>query len=55
MAKVDERGQEPVDEDQPVLRTSTDGPLPRPGLQSRLVPFMPYRTYLGDEFGDHIS
>lgn len=41
VAKVDERGQEPVDEDQPVLCPGSDRPFPWPGLQSRLVPFMP--------------
>lgn len=41
VAEVHERGQEPVDEDQPVLRTGTDGPLPRPGLRFHPVPFVP--------------
>ncbi|MFJ6053464.1 hypothetical protein [Streptomyces sp. NPDC092307] len=41
VAQVDERGQEPVDEDQAVPCASADGPLTWPGLQSRLVPFVP--------------
>lgn len=41
VAKVNEGGQEPVDEDQLVLCTGADGPLPRPGLQSRLVMLAP--------------
>lgn len=41
VAKVNERGQDLVDEDQPVLCISANGPLPWPGFQSRLVPFVP--------------
>lgn len=48
-----ERGQEPVDEDQPVLRTCAHGPLPRPGRESGLKPLVPQQAYLGDEFSDH--
>ncbi|MGV9248977.1 hypothetical protein [Streptomyces sp. NPDC003710] len=55
MAEVHERGQEPVDEDQPVLRTGAHGPLPWPGCEHGLVPFMPQRNYFGDWFSDHIS
>ncbi len=53
MAKVHERGQEPVDEHQPVLRAGTHGTLPRPRGQLGLVPFMPQQAYQGDEFSDH--
>ncbi len=42
VAEVDERGQQPVDEDQPVLCPRADRPFPWPGLQSHLVPFMRY-------------
>ncbi|GLW04630.1 hypothetical protein Slala05_82600 [Streptomyces lavendulae subsp. lavendulae] len=41
VAKVDERGREPVDKDQLVLCAGAHGPLAWPGLQSRLLPFMP--------------
>lgn len=40
VAKVDECGQEAVDEDQPVLCAGADGPIPWLGVQSRLVPFV---------------
>ncbi|MGW3381956.1 hypothetical protein ACWDCO_17425 [Streptomyces albogriseolus] len=50
-----EGGQEPVDEDQPVLRAGTDRALPLPGHQLGLVPFMPQRAQLGHEFSDHIG
>ncbi|GLW04756.1 hypothetical protein Slala05_83860 [Streptomyces lavendulae subsp. lavendulae] len=42
VAKMNQRGQEPVDEDQTVLRASANGPLARPGLQPRLMSFLPY-------------
>ncbi|MFJ4153001.1 hypothetical protein ACIP10_36285 [Streptomyces galbus] len=41
VARVDEGGQEPVDENQLVLGASADGPLPRPGLQSRPMSLVP--------------
>ncbi|MGW0669373.1 hypothetical protein, partial [Streptomyces sp. NPDC002746] len=53
VAKVHERGQEPVDEDHAVLRTGAHGTLPRPGCKPGLVPFVPQRSYLGHEFSDH--
>jgi hypothetical protein len=43
-------GQEPVDEDEPVLRAGAHGPLPRPGRKPGLTPFMPQRHQLGHEF-----
>lgn len=41
VAKVDEGGQEPVDEDQLMICASVNSPLAWPGLQSRLVSFVP--------------
>ncbi len=55
VTEMDERGQEPIDEHQPVLRAGAYGPLPRPGHQSGLVPLMPQRSYVGYEFGNHIG
>ncbi len=55
VTEVHEGGQEPVDEDQPVLRASAYGPLPLPGRKPGLMPFMPQRTQLGHEFSDHAS
>ncbi|MBB4795278.1 hypothetical protein BJY54_005890 [Streptomyces nodosus] len=55
VSEVHEGGQEPVDENQPVLRTGAHGPLPRPGRKPGLVPFMPQRTYLSHQFSDHLG
>ncbi|MEU8998434.1 hypothetical protein AB0C95_27020 [Streptomyces caniferus] len=52
---MDERGQETVDEHQPVLRTGAHGSLPRPGGQPGLMPFLPQRTYFGQEFSDRFD
>ncbi len=41
VTEMDERGQEPVDEHQPVPRAGAHTPLPRPGRQLRLVTLMP--------------
>ena len=43
MPEVLERGQEPVDKHQPVLRTRAHSPLPRPGRKPGLVPVVPQR------------
>jgi hypothetical protein len=51
--EVDEGGQEPVDEDQPVLHVGASRPFPRPGGKPALVPFMPQRAQLSYEFSDH--
>ena len=48
-------GQEPVDEDQPVLRHRAHSTLPRPGRKPGLVPFMPQRADLTPEFSDHVG
>ncbi|GGT02202.1 hypothetical protein GCM10010254_23290 [Streptomyces chromofuscus] len=53
MAALHEGGQEPFDEDQPVLRAHAHGALPWPGREPGLVPFMAQRVYFGDEFSDH--
>jgi hypothetical protein len=55
VTEVDEGGQEPVDEDQPVLRAGAHSTLPRPGGEPGLVPLMPQRTQLCDEFSDHVG
>ncbi|GGQ33118.1 hypothetical protein GCM10010266_65380 [Streptomyces griseomycini] len=55
VSEVYEGGQEPVDEDQPVLRAGTDRPLPEPGGKPGLMPFVPQRTCPGSGFSDHIS
>ncbi|MYW31111.1 hypothetical protein [Streptomyces sp. SID2119] len=53
MAKVHERGKEPVDEDHAVLRTGADRTLPRPGRKPGPVPLVPQQPYLSDEFRYH--
>lgn len=55
MPEVHERGQEPIDEHQPVLRTRAHSALPRPGRKLGLVPFVPQRAQLCDEFSDHVG
>lgn len=55
VAEMDEGGQEPVDEHEPVLRTGAHSTLPRPRGQLGLVTLMPRRAQLGDEFSDHIG
>lgn len=52
MTKMDERGQEPVDEHRPVLRAGAHRPLPRPSSKPRLVTLLPQRADLLDEFSD---
>ncbi|MFF2206061.1 hypothetical protein [Streptomyces sp. NPDC058145] len=54
-ATRNQRGQEPVDEYQPVLRAGAYGPLTRPGRELGVVPFVPQRTNLSDKFSDHIG
>lgn len=41
VTETDERGQEPVEEHQPVLRAGSHTPLPRPEEQLCLVTLMP--------------
>jgi hypothetical protein len=55
MSEVHGGGQEPVDEDQWVLRAGAHGPLPLPGHEPVPVAFMPQRAYLGDEFSNHFG
>ncbi|MDQ0604779.1 hypothetical protein QF037_009124 [Streptomyces canus] len=50
-AQMDKRDQQPVDEHQPVVRTDTQSPLPRPGGKPDLVTLVPQRPDLADEFG----
>lgn len=55
VTEMHERGQEPVDEHQPMLRARAHRPLPWPGRELDLVPFMPQRPHLRDEFSDHLG
>jgi hypothetical protein len=55
VSEMHEGGQEPVDEDQPVLRAGAHGPFPRPGRKPGLVSFMPQRAQLINEFSDHLG
>lgn len=50
-----ERGQETVDEHQLMLRAGAHRPLPWPGRELGLVPLVPQRAYLGNEFSNHNS
>ncbi|MGV9349093.1 hypothetical protein ACWDSD_30660 [Streptomyces spiralis] len=53
MTKMDERGQEPVDEHQPVLRTDAHSPLPHASGKPRLVTLLPQRAASTREFSNH--
>ncbi|MCX5063564.1 MULTISPECIES: hypothetical protein [unclassified Streptomyces] len=55
MTEMDEGGQEPADEHQPVLRAGAHGLLPRPGDKPGLVKLLPQRADFGEEFTDHIG
>ncbi|MFE9674677.1 hypothetical protein ACFYO5_11255 [Streptomyces sp. NPDC006259] len=55
MTKMDEGGQQAVDEHQAMFRPATHDPLPRPRGQLGLVPLMPQRTSLSYKFSDHIA
>ncbi len=55
VTEMHERGQETVDEHQPVLRAGAHCPLPWPGRELGLVPLVPQRSYLGNEFSNHSS
>lgn len=53
VTKMHERGQEPVNEHQPVFRAGTHRPLPWPGRELGLVALVPQRAYLGYEFSEY--
>lgn len=53
VTKMDERGQEAVDEHEPVLRSCAHSPLPRSSGKPRLVTLLPQRADPLDEFGNH--
>ncbi|MEU9575592.1 hypothetical protein AB0D62_38365 [Streptomyces massasporeus] len=53
MAEMHKRCEQPVDEHQLVLRASAHGPLALPGSKPGLVPCVPQRAYLRNEFSDH--
>jgi hypothetical protein len=48
--EMHERGQETVDEHQLMLRAGAHRPLPWPGRELGLVPLVPQRAYLRNEF-----
>lgn len=50
-----ERDQETVDEHQLVLRAGAHRPLPWPERELGLVPLVPQRAYLSNEFSNHRS
>jgi hypothetical protein len=54
VSQMHERGREPVDEHQPVLRARAHRQPPRPGRELGLVPLMPQRSHLSYKFSDHI-
>lgn len=54
VAQIHQRGQQPVDEDEPVLRPGSHRPPPRPSREPSVMLLVPQRPYLGDEFSDHI-
>lgn len=51
--QVDEGGQEPVDEHQPVLRTRTNRSSTGAAEQFGIPPGLPDRPQLGNEIRDH--
>ncbi|MFD3663549.1 hypothetical protein ACFWVF_23685 [Streptomyces sp. NPDC058659] len=53
--QMDQRDQQSVDEDQLVFRPGTDRPPPGSCRENGLVPLMPQRAYLGDQFSDDIG
>lgn len=53
VTKMNEGGQEAVDEHQAVFRTATHGPLPWSGSKPGLVTLMPQRAYLSAKFSNH--
>lgn len=55
MVERSTRNQEPVDEHQPVLRTRSHGPLPRPRGKPGLVTLMPQQTHLGDKLSNYVD
>ncbi len=50
-----ERGQEPLDENQPMVCTRAHNTLPRPQRKLGLVPFTPQRAQLCDEFSNLVG
>lgn len=55
VTEMHERGQETVDEHQLMLRAGAHCPLPWPGRELGLVPLVPQRTYLSNEFSNDSS
>lgn len=53
VTEMDQRGQQPVDEHQPLLRAGAHRPLPRASGKPRLMTLMPQRPALLDEFSNH--
>ena len=53
VAQMDQGGQQPVDEHQPVPGAGSDRPPARPISQSRVLPRLPARSQLGDQLSQH--
>ena len=50
MAQIHQGGQQPVDEDEPVLRTGSHSSPPRPSREQCLMLPVQQRAYFSDEF-----
>ncbi|MET7898791.1 hypothetical protein [Streptomyces mirabilis] len=55
MTQMNQGGQQPVGEHQPVLRTATPVPASAAGSEPGLVALVPQRADLSDEFSLHIG
>ncbi len=55
VAQVQEGGQQPVDDHQPIRGAGADRPLTRPIGQSCVPTCLPARPELGDQIGEHFS
>ena len=53
VAQTHQRGQQPIDEDELVLRPGSYRPLPWPSGKPSLMQLVSQRPYLSDEFSDH--
>lgn len=53
MAQTHQRGQQPIDEDELVLRPGSCRPLPWPSSKPSLMQLVPQRPCLSNEFSDH--
>jgi len=53
VAQTHQRGQQPIEDDEVVLRPGSYRPLPWPSGKPSLMQLVPQRPYLSDEFSDH--